>query len=432
MKHQTTKNKLNHYTKLFVLISTVCTLSSCAILENFFDGFLSRADSSIAVVEKALGDISANAGNFESILEEAIGEVSDSGIKADLQDALNKAIVTTSTELKCDIQFTGDYLEKRLQIILAKLKKTTPPAAKPRVCTVIPSSIDMNRPANSRNQVMVTGYFLSEDFSRYQLQLYNSGSFPVDVTRHLSTNTDFKLVANLGSNGIQLNNRSNKLVLKWNNQLISEIQVIQPVIEPCKLRERNLTGLSKMVLVPEHKKLLGVNVSKGDKEFAGNGPCVRGWVQLSTKNSGRELWATAFVQMWECPDDLNKSKHDYTYGDIKKSIKLTTADNGWYFKSIKDNRKDNFEFIDTDGHPNTIAGEGPVHNYKIIGDTSGSDIGESRVEITFKSIAVTLEQLRDCIRNPNKHHPLDSVLVEVTLPGIEVVKFEHSKNKSLD
>lgn len=36
----------------------------------------------------------------------------------------------------------------------------------------------------------------------------------------------------------------------------------------------------------------------------------------------------------------------------------------------------------------------------MIGDTSGADVGESRVEVTFKSIAVTLEQFRNCIRNP--------------------------------
>lgn len=417
MRHQTIKN---NFTKLLVLIMAICSLSSCAIFENFFDGVLSRADSSIAVIEKALGDISANAGNFESIMEEAIGEVSDSGIKADLQDVLDKAIVTTSTELRCDIQFTGDYLEKRLKIILAKLKKTSPPVMKPRVCTVIPATIDMNRPPNSRNQVMITGYFLSEDFSKYQLMLYNSGANPINVTRHLSSNTDFKLVANLGSNGIQLTDRSNKLVLKWNNQLVSEMQVIQPVIEPCNIRERNLTGLSKIVLVPQHKAAPGF--SKGDREFAGNGPCVSGWIQLYTKNSGRELWAESYVQMWECPDNLGKIREDYTYGDIRKVHKITTADNGWYFKSIKDNRIDRFEFIDNDHHPNTIAGEGPVSNYKIIGDTGGADIGESRLEITLKSIAVTLEEYGDCIRNPNKFNPLDANLEDIKMPKIERMK----------
>jgi len=40
-----------------------------------------------------------------------------------------------------------------------------------------------------------------------------------------------------------------------------------------------------------------------------------------------------------------------------------------------------------------------VLNYLIQGDTDGDDLGSSRIEITFKSIKVTLEEIGDCIRN---------------------------------
>lgn len=332
-------------------------------------------------------------------MQEAINKVDDQKIKAQLQDALDNAIVTASDQIKCDIQFTGDYLVKRIRTIKAEFNDSTLPPVEPRVCTVIPAAIDMNRPANQRNTVMVTGYFLNEDSRKYKLYLYSTNGSRSNETRKLSVNTDFKLVINLGSSGITLTENSDRLVLMWNDKVVSVIQVIQRQPEPCQIRERTLTGLPKLVIYPKHKKSPWVN-KKGDKEFKGNGPCTEGYVTLFTRNNGTELWVRGFVQMWECPDNLDRIKKDYTYGDLRIEKKLTSVDSGWRIKTIKESLNDRFQNIDKNAdRTESFSGSGPVSRYLIQGDTGGDDLGSSRVEVTFKGIKVTLEELGECIRD---------------------------------
>jgi len=465
MKHQKMKNKMcrsltskNFQSKLNLGILTVLILflTGC----GFFNRINNSVDNAVQVLDRASNELNANAGNFTSIIQEAIDKISDSDVKNQLQDALDNAIVTASTEVRCDIKFTGDYLKKQLKIIKARLTHKPVPASAPFVCNVLPtSSIDMNRPPNNRNQVSITGYFLNEDFSKYKLWLYSTGTFgpagpaglpgapgapaaqgsvgatgnigapktgatlsKTNVTKYLSLSTDFKLIINLGNSGIRLNEKSNKLQLLWDGKLVTEILVIQPVKEPCNLREKTLRNLPKMSLVPKHKA--HGSTPKGNKEFSGNGPCVTGSTQIYTQNNGRELWAWSFVQMWECKDNFDNFNYDYTYGSIERKIKLTTVDSGWYIKTIKDANTDNLRYIDESSFRNdNISGSGPVANYFIIGDTSGDDLGSSRVDITFKPIDVTLEKLGDCIRNPNKK-PAPK---KVTLSA-EPVKLEAEKS----
>jgi len=154
-----------------------------------------------------------------------------------------------------------------------------------------------------------------------------------------------------------------------------------------------------MILNPVHKISPWKN-KKGDNEFNDNGPCTKGNVEIYTKNNGTELWATGFVRMWECPDDFSKIKNDYTYGDTRVSLKLATMDSGWRIKTIKESLNDQFQNIDrTEDRTETFSGGGPVSQYLVQGDMSGDDLGSSRVEVFFKTIKVTLEEIGDCVRN---------------------------------
>jgi len=89
---------------------------------------------------------------------------------------------------------------------------------------------------------------------------------------------------------------------------------------------RTLLNLDKIVITTTHQK--NVCSGKGDKEFNGNGPYSRGSVSIFTRNDGRELWASASVDMWECPDDLSLCRSDYSSGSASKVTKLATMDAG--------------------------------------------------------------------------------------------------------
>jgi len=420
-----TIKKTTKFTLLFILL--LSTFSSCKKVTEVVDeveNILIEGQQSIqdieAILNEASSNISANVSNFESILDGAVDKITDdtyANVRDDLRDATANAVSLLGEEFRCNVQYVGDYLKKQLTKIKYIVKKGDAPPAEPGICQVNPNAIERGRPANSIDIITLSGYFFDEDFENFELWL-DIGNEIIGVTKHLHLTSNFRLTINLGSNGITLNEQSQKLILMWGGRVYSEIPIIQPTPEPCNLKERTITGFSKQVLVPEHKADPLIDKPKGDKSFAGNGPCVYGWVRIFTKNYGTELWVRSFISMWECPDDFNQAKYDYTYGDVLIERLLKVADTGYYFKKIKDNTFDELWYIDNNNSIHEIiAGGGPVLNYKIVGDTEGSDLGESRVEITFKPLDVTLEEyVNDCVPNPGKRNFLDEFEVEPIMP----------------
>jgi hypothetical protein len=387
----------------FICTFFLISISSCEILNkllNVGSAIVGTLNNVNVVLDNTTNNLNANASNYANIMQEAIDKIRDQNIKAQLQEVLSNAIVTASGEIRCDIQFTADYLIKSIQAIKAGYNHQPIPATEPKLCTVLPSVVDMNLNPNQRNLIQVTGYFLNSDFSKYKLLHYSSSGAVTNQTSSLSANTDFKLQINLGSSGTILNQNSSKLVLVWDDDIVSEIPVVQRVPVACELRERELVNLPKMMLYPEQKKDPRISKDEGDKEFDGNGPCTTGSVSLYTKNNGTELWARVFVRMWECPNDLNKSHSDYSYGDKSLEMKLISADFGWRIKRIKQTTYESFQNIDRvcDDTEN-FAGSGVVAQYLILGDTGGNDLGSSYVQVTFRPVKVTLEKIGDCISN---------------------------------
>ena len=398
------KKKLNHI-KLILLLSFLSLISCDAlkrIASDALDVVTNIGNDANQTLDQAINDLNGNAANYADIMQEAINKIDNQEIKNQLENALDAAnhiVASSGTEIRCSIQFTADYLIKRLNSIKASILGTPIPEVEPEICNVTPSVIDMNRPVNQRNSIAITGYFMNENFRAYQLYLYNLNGSSQNKTSSLSVSSDFKLIINLGNNGITLSDQSQKLVLKWKTFVLTEIPIIQAEPEPCNIRDRTLNNLPSLVVYPDHE-ICPWNNKKGDLEFNGNGPCTTGHVSLFTRNAGRELWARARVLMWECPDDITKYKHDYTYGSKTKEIKLRTVDHGWKIKSINVSTFDQFQ--DIDKHPDrtySLAGGGPVLNYLINGDFYGDDLGKSRVEISFKTIRVTLEEIGACISN---------------------------------
>ncbi len=380
-----------------VLCGTSVTFTGCEAIKRFLKILPDILDNTNSILDEAVNNITANAENYATILQGAINDVKNAHVKEQLEDALSLAIKNVSDELKCDIQFTGDYLIKRIRAIKAEYNNQPLPPQYPMICVVYPDAINMNLPANMRNDVTISGYFLKENRNSFKLYLYSSGGLVADRTSDLSLSTDYKLKINLGSNGITLSQNSSKLVLKLDDEIISEIVVLQRQPEPCATKTWTYGNLPNIVVYPVHKDFPGR--SGGDKEFSGHGPCVRASVTVFTRNNNRELWARCWVQMWECPDDISKSRSDYTYGDATEEIKLATVEDGFKIKRINITTNDDLAYIDYGTGIETRPGGGPVSQYRILGDTDGDDVGESWLEVSFRSINVTLIEIGDCIQN---------------------------------
>lgn len=399
MKKQAFTTRFSPRQFIWILAILSISFGSCKAIREIAESLTNVGNDTNQILDQAINDLNANAGNYAQILEKAIGKVDSESIKAQLKNALDDAIVTASTEIRCDIQFTADFLVKRIRGIKARITNSPAPIEDPRICTTFPSEIKMSLPVNQRTVVNITGYFLNEDFGKFKLFHVDNRGRRTNRTSSLSLSSDFKLIVNLGRNGITLNQASDKLVLMWDNTVVTEVPVIQKQLEPCVVKTRNLGNLPTMTMTPRHKKNPWNN-KKGDKEFDGNGPCSRGSVAIFTRNNGTELWARANVQMWECPDDLSKIRSDYTYGDVRREQKLVTVEPGFRIKRINTPTNSSFENIDKKTNTTeNVSGNGPVSIYKVHGDTSGSDIGASRVVISFRAINVVLEEIGDCVRS---------------------------------
>ena len=393
--------KLKHLALTSILlISISMTFNSCDAIRRFLGitDVVSIFDNTNKILDQAVNDLAGNTANFNTILQGAINDVKDANVKEQLSEALFIATKNASDELKCTIQFTTDFLIKKIRTIKAEYNGQPIPIQEPMICLIYPDGIDMNLPPNQRNNITISGYFLRENYRDFALYHYSSNGSKMDNTVHLSISTDYKLKINLGSNGITLNENSSKLMLELEGVIVSEIVVSQRQPEPCKTKTWSYTNLPNLVVYPVHKKFPGKR-KKGDNDFDDNGPCVRGNAGIFTKNNGRELWARSWVQMWECPDNLSKSRSDFTYGDKSKETKLATVEEGFRIKRLNISTTSDFQYIDKDHSTETISGSGPISQYRIHGDTEGSDLGSSRVEISFRSISVTLIELGDCISN---------------------------------
>lgn len=373
-------------------------LNSCKELQNIVDTLNNQGNNINSTLDEALGNLNANAANYEQIMRETIDKINSQTIKAQLQDALNSAIVTAGIEYKCSFRFTTDYLIKRVKDIKSSLNNLPPAIQYPVVCTLLPDHIDMNLPANIRNKAEITGYFLNQDFTRYKLYHYLKNGSRSNITNYMNAVSDFKLFINIGSNGVILTSESDRLVLEWGGSLITTIAIVQKTLLPCQIRDFTLQNLPVMTLTPEHAKLYCPG--KGDREFNGNGPCTKGHIYVYTTNDGKELWADGSCYMYECPDDYNLCHSDYTSGNANNKILLAIIEAGWRVKQINDAAHDWFQNIDRIcDQSESVPGSGPVSRYLVFGDYNGDDIGSSHVEVHFKNIKVTLEKIGDCIRN---------------------------------
>jgi hypothetical protein len=60
--------------------------------------------------------------------------------------------------------------------------------------------------------------------------------------------------------------------------------------------------------------------------------------------------------------------------------------------------KSEFKYTDSDTSNDTFyPGEGPVQKFVVTGDTSGGDVGDTKVVVHFNQIRFQMREIGDCI-----------------------------------
>jgi hypothetical protein len=286
-------------------------------------------------------------------------------------------VAAAGAEVRCDVDFFRIRVQQALQRIKAKYLKQPLPPYEPQFCDVVPLAIDMNLSAERRTKLEFYGY----DFDMTDIHvILVDGTNQIDVSDKLDQPTHYHMTLNLGSNGVPLSTNSSRIILRWNNRDISSVAVIQKAPVICETSFFQFQPNSISYMPP---------LTRGDKEFDGNGPNVYSSVNLI--NMGTQLIARVYMRAVE-------TESDWTTGEGTRDFVLYTADPGKRIEALVTAGSSSYSYTDNNHDNDEFPGTGPVAKYTFSGDDDGDDVGfHTRVNIDFTNVRVQLKETGDCI-----------------------------------
>lgn len=344
------------------------------------------ATESLNTIDNAIDALDVNSAAWQSILQDTVSELSDdaqSTLRNEVQNILDRGVATVGTEFRCNADFLGNRAKQALQRVKAKLLDQPVPAIEPAICEVVPLAVDRSLVPNRVNSVAIFGYDF--DTSGITAGLIN-GSQKVNITGHLTKPTHYHMTINLGSNGVNLSNSSNRMELKWNNELLSSIAVIQPTTPVCKTKEVSYNRNTKITYTPPH--------TRGDREFKGHGPVINSKVEWI--NRGNRIDVLTYMKAKE-------TKKDWTTAEGSKTITYYTPPSGWKINRIIGQNVTTDQFQDYDHAENSrgMGPGGPVKTFIYRGDHKGKDAGTyTGMDVFFNPLRVELVETKNCV-SPN-------------------------------
>ncbi len=143
---------------------------------------------------------------------------------------------------------------------------------------------------------------------------------------------------------------------------------------------------STRLFVPPHRQ--------GDREFDGNGPCVRFSLDLRKVDNETALAAVYSMHAYECAGMFQSPQSDFTAAQGERFEIIASAGAGGRILGYSTLGTMPFGYVDTDhaDDPFLFTNNEPVTNLRFVGDTSGDESGtETGVLLTFRPIDVRMQ-----------------------------------------
>ena len=208
------------YLVLILLLAT-CAISGC-------DLFTDPAKQAVAAIDRAIWMIQNESSSWQDILTQTqmrLTSDAKSMMVNEVKTVLNRAIATTGTEFRCNVDFARDRLIHDLVRIQAHLQKEPVPDREPAICLVEPLAVNASRIPNLLKWVEFYGYDF--DTTPVQVLLQNGDQYLDASDACLDKSTHYHLTLDLISQGCQLSQTSTRFVLKWGGKEISSIKISQ-------------------------------------------------------------------------------------------------------------------------------------------------------------------------------------------------------------
>jgi len=378
-----------------VLIVAFCCTAGCLGIGDIKDAIsdliqqtydlLFPKNSPGEILDDGINRLTDESTSWQSVLEETRDNLIAAGqstLANEVSNILNQAIHATGAEGRCDVDFIRIRVRQDLIRLKAEWNHQSIDPPSPYICAPVPSAIDMNLDPARRTKVDFYGFDFNAS-SKPTAVLKSSGGGTTDVSQHLSVSAPYQMVLNLGGTGVPLTSSSNVVVISWKGQDISQIPVIQPALPICDIK---IESTNKQYVIgpyiPPH--------TRGDREFAGNGPRVSSMIRLSSPDHFRVI-ATVTMQAVETHSDWTTA-----YGT--QTFSIYTAPDGYKILRINGPTSVTHAYLDDNIKPDFFQPGLPVRQLEYMGDTEGDDAGyDTGVTVTIAPFEVVLQRYLGCI-----------------------------------
>jgi hypothetical protein len=377
-----------------LLIALSFLLTGCGIsdaLNNLTGQVGNSTTKTVNILDDAINQLAKNSADWQTILQETrdkLTEAAQSTVRTEVSQTLDRAVATTSTEFRCDVDFLRTRVREDLIAIKSKFLGQQAPPLQPSLCNVIPSAIDLNLDQSRRNIIEYYGYNF-DTTPNLQLVLENADGSTRDVTSNLTKPTYYHMTVNLGGAGVPLDGNSSKFHLRWQEQELSTLSVLQPTTPVCESKSIDPQPV-KLTVVPEH--------TGGDTNFGGNID-VNASIATDRWFAPTGVGVSAVINI-----KLRENGGDHTAASTFQLVNLYTPDPGWDVEQLTLGQKTtDFHYTHTDTPSNIdsfdTGGQGPVQHLDFEGLNSGDGGAgsKSKVTITFNPLRMVVTQHGNCV-----------------------------------
>lgn len=218
----------------FTLVASFAVLASaCSCIPT--DPIKQATD----VIDNGISDITQNSEDWQSILQRVADDLPEGiseAVRVDAQNLATRAIATTGTEFRCNVDFLGNRAVQALQRLKATILNQNPPPLPPAFCQVSPDSIDLKVSPEHWSTASLYGYDLDHADSngaKVKVMLLSPAGTSVLPEDRIGRTTHYQLTINLGNMARDLyTNRTSKIVVSWNNSTEGYPEIVVVPWEP--------------------------------------------------------------------------------------------------------------------------------------------------------------------------------------------------------
>ena len=192
-----------------------------------------EVDKAVAAVDRAIDVADGESLDWQSVVEESVDELVKQG-QSDTANEVSEAVGRYFSDLNTPVQCSPSLLRDRLRedFVRARANLTGEELQpSPVFCPPRPNVVRFTEVQDgSVDSIEISGYNL--DFADVQVFLVDANNQQTDVSRFLSSPSQYLLTLRLGGNGVPLTSSSSELLFVLEENNTKAVNVLQPASVP--------------------------------------------------------------------------------------------------------------------------------------------------------------------------------------------------------